>query len=145
MDNMGNIIFWLALAVVLAAAEAAAATLVSIWLCVGAVAAAVAASFGWNITAQFVTFVAASAILIPLTRPLARKMTKNKVPTNADRAIGEIGIVTEAIEPLQNKGQVKVMGQMWTAKSADGSVISEGTNVKIEAIEGAKVIVSLYK
>jgi len=143
MNNITYIIFWLALAVVLALAEAATAALVSIWLCVGAVAAAVVASFGGSVTAQIATFAVVSAVLVPLTRPIAKRLTKNKQPTNADRAVGETGIVMEEIEPLQNRGQVKVLGQMWTARSLDGSVIPEGTNVKIEKIEGAKVIVSV--
>ena len=140
--NISYVVFWLALAVVLALAEAATAALVSIWLCVGAVAAAVVASCGGSVTAQFVTFVVTGAVLVPLTRPIAKRLMKNKQATNADRVVGETGLVTEEIEPLQNTGQVKVLGQMWTARSHDGSTIPAGANVKIERIEGAKVIVT---
>ena len=48
---------------------------------------------------------------------------------------------------LHNKetGEIKVNGVLWTAVSADGSVIPEGSLVRIERLEGAKVYVSPVK
>ena len=34
-----------------------------------------------------------------------------------------------------------MLGSVWTARSADGSVIAQGARVKVEAIDGVKLIV----
>ena len=38
-------------------------------------------------------------------------------------------------------GQVTVNGDTWTARSEDGSLIAEGTNVLIVRVDGVKAIV----
>ncbi len=60
-------------------------------------------------------------------------------PTNADRVLDQEGIVIKSIDPLEGVGQVKVMGQIWSAK-ADQS-IPEGTKVKVLRMEGVKIVV----
>ena len=50
-------------------------------------------------------------------------------------------MVTDAIDNSLAKGQVKVLGSVWTARSADGSAIAEGARVRVEAIDGVKLIV----
>ena len=68
----------------------------------------------------------------------ARRMGKIQ-PTNADRVIGHEGVVIVAIDPVAGKGQVKVDGQIWSAK-CDVSV-EEGAKVKVLALEGVKAVV----
>ena len=129
MNN--GVIFWLIVAVVLGMIEAATANLVTVWAAIAALAAAVCAAFGAGGYALFAVFVVAKQIML-----------KKAVPTNADRIIGAEGIVTERIEPLENKGQIKVMGQVWSAKSADDKVIEVGTKVTVTALEGVKAVVA---
>lgn len=70
-------------------------------------------------------------------------MTKGKIqPTNADRCIGETGVVEEAIDNTYDKGLVKVKGSVWTARSEHNELIDRGTLVVVKQIEGVKVIVS---
>ena len=141
MNN--GVIFWLIVAVVLGMIEAATANLVTVWAAIAALAAAVCAAFGAGGYALFAVFVVVTAVLLILTRPLAKQiMLKKAVPTNADRIIGAEGIVTERIKPLENKGQIKVMGQVWSAKSADDKVIEVGTKVTVTALEGVKAVVA---
>lgn len=141
MNN--GVIFWLIVAVVLGMIEAATANLVTVWAAIAALAAAVCAAFGAGGYALFAVFVVVTAVLLILTRPLAKRiMLKKAVPTNADRIIGAEGIVTERIKPLENKGQIKVMGQVWSAKSADDKVIEVGTKVTVTALEGVKAVVA---
>ena len=65
------------------------------------------------------------------------------VPTNADTLIGAQAVVIESIDNLQAKGQVKIRGQIWTARSADENLIYEtGAVVTVLAIEGVKLICS---
>ena len=61
--------------------------------------------------------------------------------TNADRVIGSTALVTETIDNAQAQGQVKVNGQVWSARSAQDIVIPAGTDVRVLRIEGVKVMV----
>ena len=64
---------------------------------------------------------------------------KNVQKTNADRLIGREGVVIVPFNSTEGKGQVKVDGQIWSAKS--GEDYTEGTKVTVKAIEGVKLVV----
>jgi membrane protein implicated in regulation of membrane protease activity len=49
--------------------------------------------------------------------------------------------VIAKIEPLET-GQVKLKGQVWSAVCEENLTLAEDTLVKVEAIEGVKLIVS---
>ena len=81
--------------------------------------------------------------MLALLRPLARKhFTPKLVKTNVYSVIGSAGLVTAAIDNVAAKGQVKLGGMEWTARSTDGKKIPVGTLVKVDRIEGVKAIVS---
>ena len=61
--------------------------------------------------------------------------------TNADRFIGEEAMVIKKIDDINNDGQVKIAGQVWSAVSEDKSPLEEGTIVKVIAIRGVKLVV----
>ena len=126
--------------VIFAVAEGLTVQLVSIWFAIGAAVTAVAAAFtGLSPTGQFWLFLAVSAVLLVATRPLVKR--GKTVPTNADRVIGQVGIVQEGIDNDLEQGRVKVDGLSWSARTADGRPLPEGTRVRVLRIEGAKVIV----
>jgi membrane protein implicated in regulation of membrane protease activity len=105
-------------------------------------AALLTSLFTGNLIVQAVVFVVVSLVSMLLIRPLAHKLlTKETVPTNADRILGQTAVVTEEIDNLQSRGQVKVLGQIWTARSAQDVVIPTGTLVTVLHIEGVKVLV----
>lgn len=81
--------------------------------------------------------------LVPSDHQAAGKkaMSFQKEDTNAGRIVGQKGIVTEAVENDQGKGQVNVSGSIWTARSMDQTVIPKGASVLVDAIEGVKLIV----
>ena len=140
---MNMMIFWLAAMIVFGVVEAATVGLVSIWFAVGALVALVAAALGAPVILQVVLFVAGSLVTLLIVRPLAAKyINGRRVPTNADRVIGQEAVVTEAIDNLNAKGQVKVAGAPWTARSQDDSPIPAGTTVKVLRIEGVKLYVT---
>ena len=75
---------------------------------------------------------------------MARKWIEPKTEkTNADRILEAEALVTETIDNVQASGQIKVGGAIWTARSANGDVIPEGTLVQVERIEGVKAIVAV--
>ncbi|HHX38174.1 MAG TPA: hypothetical protein GX717_09380, partial [Clostridiaceae bacterium] len=53
------------------------------------------------------------------------------------------GILEEGIDPLRSKGRLVIAGQSWRATTADGSTIPPGTRVKVEALSGVKLIVTM--
>ena len=136
------LLFWIIALVVLIVVEAVTAQMVTIWFAAGAVAAMVAELLNAQVWLQWVIFIAVSVIALIATRPLVRKLTKTRVqPTNADRCIGQVAVVTEDIDNVAAKGQVSISGTVWTARSSDGTVIPKDEKVTVEKIEGVKVIV----
>jgi len=137
-----TVIFWIAAILLFLVVEAATAGLSSIWFALGGLAALLTAWLRGPIWLQVVWFLAVSVTALLLTRPLARKyVNAEKEPTNADRAIGRIGIVTETIDNIAASGAVKLDGQVWTARSADDEVIAMGEQVEAREIRGVKLIV----
>lgn len=140
-----NLIFWLVVVVILVAAELATIQLVAIWPAIGGVAAMLAASFGQPLLVQFLLFVGVSAILLLFTRPFVKRFirTPPHTFTNADRLIGRDAVVCDDIDNLTETGAVNVSGVTWTARSTSGQSIPKGSTVRIERIEGVKLIVSI--
>lgn len=135
---------WLILLALFTVTELATAQLTTVWFALGALVAALLTAFGVeNLIIQIAVFLIVSFVSLILTRPLVRKLTHNKkTATNADMVIGKEAIVTEAINNLESRGQVKINGQIWTARSADGNEIPAGMSVTVKEISGVKLIVT---
>lgn len=125
--------FWLVLLVVFLIAEAACPIhLVSIWFALGA-----------PVWLQITLFVVVSGVLLALLWPLAKKFLNSKVTaTNVDSVVGSVGRVTADIDNVEARGQVKLGGMEWTARSTSGDPISVGTEVRVDRVEGVKVYVT---
>ena len=137
-------VFWLIAMVVLLVIEGVIPGLVSIWFAAGALAALLLSLVGAPLWLQIVLFLAASVVLLVLTRPLAKKYVNSRtMPTNADRIIGMDCLVTEEIDNLRGTGAVSVDGKTWTARMdrVDGKA-PKGAVVKAQRIEGVRLIVS---
>ena len=135
-------VIWLGLVVLFLVIEAVTVSLVSVWFGLGALAATLVSLAVDNVWVQIGVFLAVSAAAMAGLRPLSRRwLTGRKQPTNADRVIGATGLVQEAIDNLAGTGAVQVFGQVWTARSADGTDIPVGTQVTILRIEGVKLFV----
>lgn len=115
--------------------------LVSVWFSVGALVGAGCELLGLNVAVQIVACLVVSILFIVVARPFAlRYLRGNVVATNADRLIGEKAIVVSTIEE-DAWGAVKVHGVEWSAISSDHTMITSGAHVRIDAIEGAKLLV----
>jgi len=135
-------IVWTAAIILFAVVEAMTAGLVSIWFVAGSLAALVAAFVGAALSVQIVLFLVVSAAALAMTRPLVSKITTAPaVATNADRVLGEVAKVTERIDNENSTGAVYVDGKTWTARSADDAVIAVGSRVRVESMQGVKLLV----
>ena len=134
--------FWLGVMAVAVFIEMSTMSLVSVWCAVGALVTVFAAYAGMPIQAQLLLFVIVSIVTAAVVRPLAKKyVDPHKIPTTADRLLGMEAQVTETINNGRATGAVYADGKTWTARSADGEVISSGEVVEIERMEGVKLIV----
>ncbi|MGI5963384.1 MAG: NfeD family protein [Lawsonibacter sp.] len=133
---------WLIALIVLVVGEAVTVGLTFVWFAVGALGGLLTAVLGGPIWLQIVVFLGLSAVSLILIRPAATRFLKtSRSPTNADRVIGQTAIVTQSIDNIEGKGQVNIAGQIWSARSQEGIVIPEGTEVTVLRIEGVKVFV----
>ena len=116
------------------------------WLGVGALIAMLVSFFTSNIIIQMSVFVVSSGLLIFATRPLVNKISKKDVvPTNVYSLIGKKAVVTEDIDWVTGKGQIKFEGEIWSAKSKEQINIPAGSEVEIVSIEGVKAFVKPIK
>ena len=135
-------IIWVIAIIVFAIVEAATAGLVSIWFVLGSVAALICALLKGPLWLQLIWFVVISVAALIATRPLAKKYVNGKrQPTNADRSIGRVAVVTERIDTLAATGAVQLDGVYWTARSASGECMEVGAKAVILEIQGVKLIV----
>lgn len=135
-------ILWLVLAVIFLIIEAFTVGLTTIWFAGGAAVALLLSVFDAPVIAQVISFFAVSIFLLLFTRKIfIDKLKTGAESTNTEALIGEIGRVIGKIEPL-SVGQVNLKGQVWSAICKEDLTLEEETLVKVEAIEGVKLIVS---
>ncbi len=135
-------VVWVVVAIVMAIIEAVTLGLTTIWFAAGALITIVFAWLGLPYYVQIVVFLASSFILLVLTRPIITKLLKvGVVKTNVDSLIGRSCIVLADI--TEHKfGQVRLSGQVWTAKSQTSETILAGEEVRVVSVEGVKLIVA---
>lgn len=139
------IVIWVIVIALAIVFEEQTAQLVSIWFGVAAIGGIICVLAGVDIIIQIVVFAALSLILIFLSRPLAKKMMQNtEIKTNADRLIGMKGRLTKAITE-DEKGEIKIDYQRWTAVSVDNKPINENELVVVKEIQGNKLVVDLIE
>ena len=132
---------WTLVLVLSVVVEAITVDLVSIWFGVGAIGALIAGLLNLNWIVQVFIFMILSILCIIISRPLSKKyLRSNTIKTNLDRVIGKHALVTKEITP-DNKGEVKVMGNYWSASSLNNEIIEEECYVEVLSIEGAHLVV----
>ena len=135
--------FWLIISGICFAIEAVTVGFLVFWFGIGALLALATSFITDNIFIQSVVFIVSSTLLMFLTRPFVKKFVdkKDTKATNAYSIIGKEAIVTQDIDNINGKGQIKVSGEIWSAKSESDEIISKGQKVEITNIDGVKAIV----
>ena len=138
----GMVFVWLFIIVSAIVLEASTVSLVSIWFIPSACISMILALCEVKLWIQLIVFFGVFFLLMMILRPVFKKnMGLKIVPTNADALIGMQAVVIEPIDNLHAKGQVKIRGQVWTARSAEENVFYEPNEVvTVVAIEGVKLI-----
>lgn len=135
---------WLIIAGVAFVVEIMTVGFLVFWFGIGALIAMISSIiFPDNILLQASIFIVSSTLLVFCTKPLVKRFTKkdSNIVTNAYSIIGKKGIVTQDINPTFGIGQIKVAGEVWSAKTADNSAIEKGVEIEIIEIDGVKAVV----
>ncbi|MBQ3055941.1 MAG: NfeD family protein [Clostridia bacterium] len=135
--------FWIAVLALALLTEAFTSDLVAIWFFPAALISTLLAFFNVPVPVQILVFVAVGLVLVFSTRPLCKKLLKNKnTKTNVDALIGESALVTEEISNICERGEVKLHGLRWSARAKDPDcIIPVGTQVEVLEVKGVKLIV----
>ena len=139
-------VVWLVIAIIMLVIEVVTTGLATLWFAVGALVAMVMDLCGAPLVAQIAVMAGVSIICFVLCmiwiKPKLESLRKKNIQrTNADRLIGSDGIVIVPLNRTEGKGQVKIDGQVWSAKA--DTDIAEGIKVKVKAIEGVKLVVEI--
>ena len=135
---------WIGFFILSIIVEANTMNLIAIWFMPGTLAAIVLAFLNVAVWIQVLVWLLITAAVFAATWRLSARLRHPKhQPTNADRVIGQTALVTETISDREQTGQVRVMGQIWSARTDDTvDEIPTGTDVRIMRIEGVKLIVT---
>jgi membrane protein implicated in regulation of membrane protease activity len=136
-------VLWVVLAVALAIAEAFTATLLVAMFAAGALAAAGAAGLGAPLLVQVIVFAIVSALSVAAIRPYILRHAQREDGDTAfgvDAIEGSHAVVLEEVDADQ--GMIKIDGEMWQARSFDGSEkYLPGERVRVVKLRGATAIV----
>ena len=133
---------WLGVAFVAATVEVSVPHFGSMFISLGAVAAAGVALLGYGVAPQFATFIVVMVVSLAVLRTrLIGKLGGPGVPSRTDPLIGRQGIVTTDIDPTIGTGRVTVGGEDWAAHSPHP--IPAGTKITVVGADGIVLEVTL--
>jgi membrane protein implicated in regulation of membrane protease activity len=132
---------WVALVIVFALIEVFTLGLTTVWFAIAALVMVFLSFIKIPLTVQILIFLAIATLLLIFTRPLAIKKFKiGQEKTNVDSLIGKHALVVKTIGEFE-RGEVKINGLIWSARSEDNTEITEGSKCEIIRIEGVQLIV----
>jgi membrane protein implicated in regulation of membrane protease activity len=135
--------FWVLLAVILAAGEVMSLSLFLAPFAVGALLGAAAELAGAGTAVAIVLFLLSSGLLFGFVRPIARRhmRTPAQLRTGTAALVGKTALATDRIDA--DGGTVKLDGETWTARPYDAEdVIPSGSRVHVVEIKGATALVT---
>lgn len=134
---------WLIAAGLFAAGEVASLDLVLLMFAGGALGGLAVALLGGAVAIQLVAFVAVSAALLFVVRPIAKRHLTEGTPLQldgVDRLVGRTAVVTRAVD--RHSGRIKLGADEWTARTQhSGETFAIGATVRILEVEGATAVV----
>ena len=136
-------LIWGGAAIVAGLAELASLDFVLLMVAGGALAAAATAGAGAAFPLQVIVFAVVTTALLVTARPPLKRWAHRSAPfqpTNADALVGRA--VETLTEVTTHGGQVKLAGEVWTARATPGSVPLEPHSIAhVVAIDGATAVV----
>jgi len=138
------LIVWAASAVLFLVGELLTEGFALAWFGIGAAVAAILALLKLPLWLQLVAFGVISGVLFLLSRTIFKRLTK-KAPSSgvgSERLTGRIGVVVEPIDPMTDRGLVRVYKEEWRADSIDQKPVKAGIKVAVVEIDGFHLVVA---
>jgi len=139
---MDEWVWWMVAAGVLAVGEIATLGFFLGPMAVAAVTAAVVALAGGSLAVQWIVFIIVALASLGVLRPIAKRhlRTPAKLRTGTAALVGGPALVLQRVD--RDGGQVKIAGEVWTARAYDDDDIFEpGARVEVMKIDGATALV----
>lgn len=110
----------------------------------GALAAAASALAGFEFPGQVLVFAAVSVLLLVGVRPPLARWARRSTPHTTTGVEALIGREVETITAVTERaGQVKLAGEIWSARAAPGDpTLEPGSPAYVVRIDGATAVVS---
>ena len=137
-------LIWLIIAIVMLVVEFITVGFFTITIACGALVAMLISFVIPYIWIQVAVFLVSSVICFYTVKPFLLSLfpVQNETRTAVDRLTGKICVVIVDIDNVNGTGQIKVDGDVWSARSSLVELIEAGTTVKIISVEGVKAIVT---
>lgn len=140
-------LIWLAVAMLLVIVEIFTSSAIALCMAIGALGAFAAALAGCAIELQLLALaltMLASLIVIP---PLMRRYkglfrTGREAASNMDALIGRTAIVEQPAATKESTPRVRIDGDRWQIRTADGTTLSEGDRVEVCGYDSIILIVT---
>ena len=136
-------LLWIGGAIVAGLLETLSLDFVFTMLVGGALAAAGTAFAGGSFTLQVIVFAVVSGVLLVVVRPPMKRWAGRSVPFQPTNATALVGREARTLTEVNaHGGQVKLAGEVWTARAAPGSPPLEPHSIAhVVAIDGATAVV----
>lgn len=140
----GYILLWLAVVIVAIIVEVETVQMVSVWFAASGLITMILAAFNCSIEIQLIVFVALSVVLFFISRPIVKKINKEKSDNSTiESMIGEEVVVIKEIK-VGEIGEIKAKYERYSAIApSEKSDIPVDTKCIIKEIRGNKVIVEI--
>jgi membrane protein implicated in regulation of membrane protease activity len=112
-------------------------------IAIAAAGAGVVALVGGGLAVQWIVFITMSLASLLVLRPIAQRhmRTPGKLRTGTAALVGGQAVVLERVD--RDGGQVKLAGEVWSARSYDDDESFEpGARVEVMKIDGATALVA---
>jgi membrane protein implicated in regulation of membrane protease activity len=137
---------WLVIALVLVLVEVTNFAFFSVFLAVGALAAALTSALGGAIVPQLIVFAGVTmAGLLLARRPILSAVEgkpERQLLSGAQGMVGQEAVVVEKVEGRHPPGVVRARGEEWPAVSYDPEPHEPGEVVVIVELERTRVVVT---
>ncbi len=136
-------LWWVGGALVLGILEMISLDLVLIMFAGGALAGGLAYALGAPVAVQILVAAVTAIVLLATLRPWLLRTLKGRVDlpeTNAAALVGRAAVVVSTVDGTT--GRVKLAGEVWSARTADGGSLPPGTAVTVTKIDGATAVVA---
>jgi membrane protein implicated in regulation of membrane protease activity len=141
-DSLG--LLWVALAIAAGVIEMFTLDFIFLMVAGGALAAALAAALTGSLTISVLAFAAATVLLLLGARPPLKRYMSSRVPQIEMHTDALVGRKAQALTQIADTGQIKLAGELWSARMEDGhEPAPAGSTVHVARIDGATAVVTV--